>query len=113
MRALEAARDAEARQKLAVIAAPDFSGDPFVAFEEFEMAIEASEEQSKALRSKVAPMRRAAEPFFEQWAADLSSFANPAMRQHSQQRLDETRERYEKHRFAGLAGPDGAWTRST
>ena len=86
----------EAREMLAEISAQDFSGDPLLAYEQFEAAIEASEEQAKSLRSKVAPMRRAAEPFFDQWAADLSSFGNPAMRQHSQQRMDETRERYER-----------------
>jgi hypothetical protein len=86
----------EAQQMLAAISAPNFSGDPLVAYERFEKAIEASEDQAKSLRGKVAPMRRAAVGFFEQWAADLSSFGNPAMRQHSQQRLDQTRERYER-----------------
>ena len=86
----------EAQETLAAIAAPDFGGDPLVAYEQFEKAIETSEDQAKSLRARVAPMRRAAEPFFDQWAADLSSFGNPAMRQRSQQRLDETRERYER-----------------
>lgn len=86
----------EAQEELSVISAADFSGDPLVAYEQFQASIEASEDQAKSLRSKVAPMRRAAEPFFEQWAADLSSFGNPAMRQHSRQRLEQTRERYER-----------------
>src|SRR5262249_6264441 len=50
---------------------------------------------ARDLRSSVEPMKAAAGPVFEKWNTDLLSFTSPGMRQRSQARLEETRDRYQ------------------
>lgn len=85
----------EAVQSLHVIVEPEFGGDPISAYEEFVAAVERSEARAKALDAIVRPMRATAEPFFEEWAANLNSFTSMDMRLRSQERLTDTLARYE------------------
>jgi len=77
------------------LVAPEFKGDPAAGHAELVSAVHQSVEQADALRSSVKPLRKTAESVFERWTADLESFGNLAMRQRSQERLEETRRRYD------------------
>ena len=83
--------------------APEFKGDPASAHAELVAAIEHSEAQADALRSSVKPLRKTAESVFERWTADLESFGNLVVRQRSQERLEETRRRYDAVLAASIA----------
>ncbi len=81
----------------------EFVGDPVVAYDELVKAVDLCERRSKDLKSAVAPMKEAAEPFFDRWANDLSGFSNMSLRLRSQARLEETLERYES--LVGVLDP--------
>jgi hypothetical protein len=65
------------------------------AYEEFVAAIDASEESAAEFRASIEAMRDAAVPLFEQWTADLEVFTNPGVRRCSQDRLMQTRGRFD------------------
>jgi hypothetical protein len=88
-------RTQAAVEGLRVLVAPEFKGDPIVAHGEFEATVELVEDQADALRKCVKPLRSKGERVFNDWAANLESFGNLAMRQRSQERLEETRKRYD------------------
>jgi hypothetical protein len=92
-----------ALDKLRVLLAPEFRGDPAVAHVELVTAIEESEDQAKALQKAVKPLRKTGEKVFAQWTANLESFGNLAMRQRSQERLEETRRRHDGILAAAVA----------
>lgn len=96
-------RSQEAFDHLRGMVAPEFRGDPAGAHAELEAAVEASRDQAESLERSVKPMRRTAETVFERWTADLESFGNLAMRQRSQERLEETRRRYDAIVSAAIA----------
>lgn len=75
--------------------APEFKGDPAGAHADLVAAVEQCEQQADALKSRVRPLRKTAESVFERWTRDLESFGNLAMRQRSQERMEETRRRYD------------------
>lgn len=75
--------------------APEFQGNPASGHAELVAVVEQSAEQADALRKSVRPLRKIGESVFERWTADLESFGNLAMRQRSQERLEETRRRYD------------------
>ena len=85
------------------LVAPEFKGDPVSGHAELMAAVEQSEEQAQALRGCVKPLRRTAESVFERWTGDLESFGNLAVRQRSQERLEETRKRYDAVLAASVA----------
>ncbi len=85
----------DAMRALDALIAHDFTGDPVLAFNAFTSTVKASEKQSAKLAAAVGPMKSAADPFFEQWAGNLSSFASMDMRLRSQTRLENTLARYE------------------
>ena len=85
----------ESMRTLRTLVAPDFGGDALESYESFVKAIEKSEGQAAALRKSVEPMEKTAEQVFADWAKSLESFSNAEMRERSQLRLENTRERYE------------------
>lgn len=85
----------DALAALHAIVSPDFGGDPVTGYAEFVSAVEKSEKHSNDLKAAVDPMKRAAGPFFEQWASNLSGFSSMDMRLRSQARLEATLERYD------------------
>jgi hypothetical protein len=80
---------------LRTLIAPEFKGDPSMGHHDLVVAIELSEEQAESFQDSVKPLRRTGEKVFERWTADLESFGNVAMRQRSQERLEETRRRHD------------------
>jgi Protein of unknown function (DUF2959) len=93
----ELAKDSvhEAVDWLQAIIRNDYEGDAMSAFGGFMESVEKSEKQAKTLRAAVAPMQRTAQSFFDGWTADLNAFANPRMRQRSQAKLTQARQRYD------------------
>ncbi|MCB9868804.1 MAG: DUF2959 family protein [Planctomycetes bacterium] len=81
--------------QLQAIVGKEFTGDPVPAFQSFVEAIKRSEDQAKKLTSAVGPMKRTADPVFKRWATDLESFHSVELRQRSQERLLDTRRRYD------------------
>lgn len=80
---------------LQTLVTPSGAANPAQAYEAFVQAVGRSQEQADALRGSVDPMKRAADPYFSRWAADLAAFTSPQMRQRSQARLTDTRRRYD------------------
>jgi len=81
--------------QLSTLVSPNFTGDATKAYASLKDAIDASEDQTSALRRSVGPMVESAEDVFRRWTSDLEGFGNSRMRQRSQARLDETRGRYQ------------------
>lgn len=96
-------RTQAALDKLRALVAPEFKGDAVLAHAELVKAIEFSEDQAKALQNSVKPLRKTGESVFARWTGDLESFGNLAMRQRSQERLEETRRRHDAILAAAVA----------
>lgn len=96
-------RSQGAFERLRTLVAPEFRGDAPAAHAEFVAAVEASEDQAKALKNSLRPLRKTGEAVLERWTADLESFGNVSMRQRSQERLEETRRRYDAVLAAAVA----------
>jgi hypothetical protein len=79
---------------LSAIVAPDFRGDPMLAYTDLVKRIDDSKAQAKKLGMSVEPMKRTADTVFQSWTTDLEKFGNTNLRQQSQARLAETRSRY-------------------
>lgn len=91
--AREAARTAVSR--LATLTSPTFTGNPVQTHADLVTAVEASERQAERLREGVSAMQGAAGPVFDQWRQDLDAIVSARVRTRSEQRMRETRERYE------------------
>jgi hypothetical protein len=87
---------AETLGLLQAMTARDFRGDPAEAYTRYLAAVELAEQRAEELRDSIGPMRDAAEPFFARWSASLGDYTNPELRRHSQERLLETRMRYQE-----------------
>jgi hypothetical protein len=84
-----------AAESAKVLVKADFAqGDAVAGYAEYVNLVERSEGQLEKLKESVGPMKKAAEPVFEQWAKDLESFSSPTMRKRSEARLSATRQRY-------------------
>lgn len=81
--------------QLESLVAPDTGGDLMADYAEYVSSVEASEKRASTLRTAIADMRAAAEPFFERWEADLDEYTSVSMRERSLGRLAETRARYQ------------------
>jgi hypothetical protein len=92
-----------ALERLRALVAPEFIGDAILSHQQLVSAVELSADQAEALQDKVRPLKRVGESVFARWTADLESFGNIAMRQRSQERLEETRKRYEAILSAALS----------
>lgn len=88
-------RAMQAMDTLRVLVGPEFRGDAAQGHARLVAAIEESEAQAEALQDDVRPLRKTGEAVFARWTEDLESFGNLAMRQRSQERLEETRRRYD------------------
>ncbi|MGQ0614484.1 MAG: DUF2959 family protein [Planctomycetaceae bacterium] len=80
---------------LKALASADFANDAVPAYAAYLEVVDRSEKQAQALRGSVQPMKRAAGPVFARWEEDLHAFTSAEMRIRSQNRLEETRSRYE------------------
>jgi hypothetical protein len=73
----------------------DFEHDAHAAFKEFHASQEASLAALAKLKGDVATMKSASVPFFKKWQADLDRFESTELRLRSQQRMTETRRRFD------------------
>jgi len=73
----------------------DFEHDALAAFKEFHASQEASLAALAKLKGDVATMKSASVPFFKKWQADLDRFESTELRLRSQQRMTETRRRFD------------------
>ena len=79
---------------------PGYRGDAQAGFEEYVLAIEASEKQAKVLRKRAQPMVDSAERFFESWSEDLDDFQRAELRKRSKDRLLKTRKLYKQVEYS-------------
>jgi hypothetical protein len=89
-------RAREAVDTLHKIVAPDFEGDPVAAYGEFVDAVERSEAQAAVFSDCIDPMKDSAASVFGQWETDINIFTSAVMRARSEERLQETRGRFEE-----------------
>jgi hypothetical protein len=88
-------RSQAALDSLRRLIAPEFKGDAVAAHAELVFAVKTSTEQAAALQKSVRPLRKTGESVFARWSEDLEAFGNLNMRERSQERLEETRRRYD------------------
>lgn len=86
--------------QLEAILAAEYEDDAVQAYTRFVEALRRSEAQAERLTQQVEPMREAAQPVFDNWAASIEKFQSETMRKRSQSRLEATRQRYESILFA-------------
>jgi hypothetical protein len=84
-----------AQEEFSAILAFNWKHDAVAAYAEFSTAVDQSSAQLAALKAGIESMQRSADPVFKKWASDLDAFASLDMRLKSQQRLMETRKRYD------------------
>lgn len=87
-------RVSEAIESLMVLVGPEFRGDPALAYNDFVLAIESSEETERVLNEDYGPMQGSANGVFNAWHKDLEAFNSEVMRQHSEKRMSASRVRY-------------------
>lgn len=85
----------ESLDSLRSLVALDFGDDVVGAYAKTEIALSESTKQLAAFDDDVKQMKEMAEPVFKKWASDLDSFTNLEMRLKSQNRLAQTRSRYD------------------
>ena len=88
-------RVTESLDSLRSLVALDFGDDVVAAYAKTEIALAESTKQLAAFDDDVNEMKSLAEPVFKKWASDLDSFTNLEMRLKSQNRLAQTRQRYD------------------
>lgn len=84
----------DALVSLREIVSPDFQGDALASYALFVDSVDRSEEQQRRLQNSVDPMRKSADKIFNAWTKNLESISSDSMRRHGQDRLVESRERY-------------------
>lgn len=77
------------------VVTPDFEGDALTTFALFADAVDGSEAQAEQLREVIEPMKDTADEVFESWEDEMGEFTSERMRKHSEERLAETRDRYD------------------
>lgn len=80
---------------LQTLTKPGFQGDAVLAHAELLRAVDLAEKQAKDLRASVRMMKESSAPVFARWARDIEAMATPELKKRSQDRLHETRARYD------------------
>jgi chromosome segregation ATPase len=70
-------------------------GDLIGHYKKFSKGIERVEKQREEIRDSVEKVRAAATPYFDQWKADLAKISEEGLRKRSEERMNETRARYQ------------------
>jgi hypothetical protein len=65
-------------------------------YEELKVELENSESKAKAVRKGIGNIEDVAEALFEEWESELGQYSNDKLRRASEQKLDETRQRYSR-----------------
>ena len=101
---VEDARDAqeEAKQQFAS-ALEEFSsvinfqgGELEEQYKKLSAEQEQSESKAKAVRKRISDVENVAEALFDEWQSELDEYTNQKLRSSSEQKLEETRSRYEQ-----------------
>ena len=88
-------RTHETLDALEALTAKGFDGDPVAAHAELVQSIDKSEDQAESLDQSIRRMKQTADKVYKAWMNDLESFGNTKLRQRSQERLADSRMRYE------------------
>lgn len=93
----ELARDKASASMAALqtMTSPDFHGDAVMAHAALAASIETAEKQAKDLRFSIDRMKRAAEPVFSRWGRDIETIQSADIKERSQARYTETKQRYD------------------
>ncbi len=71
-------------------------GDLEKKYKQLNAEYEGSEEKAGAVRSRIASVEDVAGALFKEWEAELKQYSNESLRRASQQKLVETRQRYDQ-----------------
>jgi hypothetical protein len=73
----------------------DFKGGKLEAkYNELNTELERSESKAKAVRKRIADVESVAKALFDEWKSELDQYSNEKLRRASEQKLDQTRQRY-------------------
>ena len=73
----------------------DFSGGkPEQKYKELKTELERSESKAKAVRKNIGDVEDVSNALFKEWQAELSQYTNDNLRRASEQKLEQTRQRY-------------------
>ena len=75
--------------------------DNRAAYKELQKALKKSEKSATSVVSEVQKMQEAADTYFASWESSMAEFSSDEMRQRSEQRMNDTRERYDGILTAG------------
>ena len=89
-------RTSSAVTALESIASQDFGDDSPAAYADFVARVEAAEEAAEQLSDSIDPMKDASRPVFDKWEDEIKQFSSASMRARSEDRLAETRKRYDE-----------------
>jgi len=73
----------------------DFSGGQLEEkYNQLNSELEKSESKAKAVRKRTGSVEDVAEALFDEWESELGQYTNEKLRRSSEQKLDQTRQRY-------------------
>ena len=73
----------------------DFSGGQLEEkYNQLNSELEESESKAKAVRKRTGSVEDVAEALFDEWESELGQYTNEKLRRSSEQKLDQTRQRY-------------------
>jgi ElaB/YqjD/DUF883 family membrane-anchored ribosome-binding protein len=73
----------------------DFSGGELEEkYKELKTELDNSESKAKTVRTRIRKVEDVAEALFDEWESELSQYTNDNLRRSSEQKLDQTRQRY-------------------
>lgn len=80
---------------LTTLVTGNYQGEPTDVYLRLVSALDESEGQANKLRKAIADMKSSAAPVFENWQNDLLKITSPNLRRQSEDRLDQTRARFD------------------
>jgi hypothetical protein len=92
---------------LTTLVTGNYQGQPADVYVRLVAALEASEKQADKMRDAIDKMKQSATPVFENWQNDLLRITNLDLRRRSEERLDQTRERFDELVSASRAAETG------
>ena len=77
----------------------DFQGDGELeaTYTKLKVELEKSEDKATAVKKRIGKVEAVAEALFDEWEAELGQYSDERLRKSSEQRLQETQQRYEQY----------------
>jgi len=73
----------------------DFSGGKLEEkYKQLKTELDRSESRAEAVKNRIADVEDVAKALFDEWESELAQYSNEDLRRSSQQKLDQTRQRY-------------------